>query len=167
VQDILDRAQQYLDLVINKDNAHYKMAARFGDRHRRLGIPVIITTTFVSTAIFTTLTEETAVGWRVATGIVSVAAAVLAALQTFFGFAEQAQRHLGSAIGYSSLRRRFEHFLLKFGLEGADRAQALSALDALTQELDKLEATGPPIDEVVYDEVRERMRREREVGPTD
>jgi hypothetical protein len=167
VKDILDRAQQYLELVINKDNAHYRMAALFGKRHRRLGIPVIITTTFVSTAIFTTLTEETAVGWRVATGIVSVAAAVLAALQTFFGFAEQSQQHLGSAIGYSSLRRRFEHFLLNFDSQGADRAQALSALDTLTQELDKLEATSPPIDEDVYNDVRERLLRQREAGTTD
>jgi pheromone shutdown protein TraB len=81
VQDILQQAQQYLVLVINKDNAHYDMATILGRRHWRLGVPVIITTTVVSTAIFSTLTEETAMGWRIATGLISVAAAVLAALQ--------------------------------------------------------------------------------------
>jgi hypothetical protein len=129
VEDVSRRAEQYLRLVIHEDNAHYEMAALFGERHRRLGIPVIVTTTFVSTAIFTTLSEEPAIGWKVATGIVSVAAAVLAALQTFFGFAEQAQRHLASAVGYSSLRRQVELFLLRYSPDRADRAEALQALD--------------------------------------
>src|SRR4051794_28284543 len=132
------------------------MAALFSSRHRRLGVPVIVTTTFVSTAIFTTLSNEPAIGWRVATGIVSVAAAVLAALQTFFGFAEQAQRHLAAAIGYSSLRRKIELFQLKYDIEPTDRVGALEALDALTQDLDKLEATAPPIDDKVYARVKRR-----------
>ena len=97
LHDIVDQATQYLILVTNKDNAHYEMAAILRRRHWRLGVPVIITTTIVSTAIFTTLTKDTAIGWRVATGLISVVAAVLAALQTFFGFADQAQRHVEAA----------------------------------------------------------------------
>jgi hypothetical protein len=161
VQDILQQAQQYLVLVINKDNAHYDMATILGRRHWRLGVPVIITTTVVSTAIFSTLTEETAMGWRIATGLISVAAAVLAALQTFFGFADQAQRHVETARGYSALRRRIERFLLRYRSEAAGREQALKELEMLTHELDKLEAIGPPIDEKIYTRVRDRMKAER------
>ncbi|MEX5718464.1 SLATT domain-containing protein [Geodermatophilus maliterrae] len=85
--DILLQAIVYYVLAINKDNAHFAMAERLQARHKAFGVPATITSVIVSTAIFTTLQEEAALGWKISTGLLSLVAAVLTALQTFFNYA--------------------------------------------------------------------------------
>lgn len=158
MDDLLAKIHQYRQLAIHKDNAHYDMALKLRKRHTWLGVPVIITTAVVSTAIFTTLEADPAIGWKVVTGLISVAAAVLAGLQTFFNFAEQAQRHQASAIGYSRLRRRLEQFELRLGATDPERSKYLDELAGLSDELDQLEGASLPISTKVYERVRERFR---------
>ena len=92
--DVLQTAEDYRRLAINKDNAHYKMALRYERRHGLLGVPVIITTTVVSTAIFASIQEQAGPDLKIATGLISISSVVLAALQTFFNYSDLAQRHL-------------------------------------------------------------------------
>jgi hypothetical protein len=132
------------------------MALRFQHRHTALGVPVILTATGVSTAIFGTLEAQPAFGWKVATGLVSLAASVLAALQTFFNYSEQAQQHQASAISYSKLRRRFELFELRHNSATASRDPALQELEELIQQLDELEENAPSISEAVYEKTKRR-----------
>jgi hypothetical protein len=54
MDDLLAKIHQYRQLAIHKDNAHYDMALKLRKRHTWLGVPVIISTAVVSTAIFTT-----------------------------------------------------------------------------------------------------------------
>jgi hypothetical protein len=157
MDDLLTKVHQYRQLAIHKDNAHYDMALKLRKRHTWLGVPVIVTTAVVSTAIFATLEAEPAIGWKVVTGLISVAAAVLAGLQTFFNFAEQAQRHQASAIGYSRLRRHLEQFELRLGATDPSRSKHLEELAGLSDELDHLEGASLPISTKVYEGVRERF----------
>jgi hypothetical protein len=82
------------------------------------------------TAIFATLKQDPALGWKVATGAVSLVAVVFAGLQTFLNFSERAQKHVVSATGYSKVRRRLEHFLLLY--EHASDSRRDSALADLS-----------------------------------
>jgi hypothetical protein len=94
--------------------AHYRLADRCRRRNVALGVPVVVLSTVVGTSLFATL-NETSVDSdvRLTIGVVSVAAAVLASLQTFLRFAERAERHVLAADWYSAVRR------------GADEALAL------------------------------------------
>jgi hypothetical protein len=151
-QGIQERAIAYRALAINKDNSHYRMASRYDRRHKLLGVPVIVTTAIVSTAIFTTLETEASGGWRIATGLLSVVAVVLSALQTFFNYAELSQRHQGSARGYSRVRRSIEIFLLRYDPAAAEAA--LADLTQISEQLGQLEAEEPAISARVYARVR-------------
>ena len=91
--------------------AHYRIASKLRLRHRVLGLPVVIFTTAVGTSIFATLSDsESAPGFwpRVVVGTISIGAAVLAGIQTFFGFAQRADQHVLAADWYSSIRRGIE-----------------------------------------------------------
>jgi hypothetical protein len=158
MDDLLEKIRQYRQLAIHKDNAHYDMALKLRKRHTWLGVPVIVTTAVVSTAIFTTLESEPDIEWKVVTGLISVAAAVLAGLQTFFNFAEQAQRHQASAIGYSRLRRRLEQFELRLNATDPERSKHLDELASMSDELDQLEGASLPISPRVYEDVRARFK---------
>ena len=111
MDDVVQKASDYLRYCVNKDNAHYLAAERAVRWHNRLGIPAVVAGTIVSTSIFATLERDPALGWKLATGIVALLAVVLAALQTFLNFSDRAQKHVAAASGYSQERRRLELFL--------------------------------------------------------
>ena len=154
--DVLQTAAAYRLLAIRKDNSHYAMAVRFERKSKVLGVPVVVTTAAVSTAIFGTLETQVTVDWKLATGIVSLAAAVLAALQTFFNYAEQAQQHKASARDYSKVRRGLEIFEIRHSPGETSRDEALHELAGFAQQLDELEAHEPTISNRIYEKIRKR-----------
>jgi hypothetical protein len=92
--DVAEKVSYYKTRAHRKARSHYLAAKYCQRRHTLLGVPVVAGTSIVGTSIFATLTEEPWIVWKIATGVISIAAAVLAALQTFFGFAEQAEKNL-------------------------------------------------------------------------
>jgi hypothetical protein len=90
---------------------HYAIAARLGRLNVRLGIPVVVLTTFVGTSVFATLERHVDLSLRILVGVVSVLAAVLASLQTFLRFAERAEKPRAAAESWSSIRREIAEML--------------------------------------------------------
>ena len=86
--------------------AHYRLANRCRRRNVALGVPVVVCSTIVGTSLFATLNDAQVDSQaRLLIGAVSVAAAVLAALQTFLRFAERAERPAVAADWYTAVRR--------------------------------------------------------------
>ena len=65
--------------------AHYARATRLADFNIWFGVPVVALTTLVATSVFATLQKDVRIELRIAVGIISALAAVLASLQTFLG----------------------------------------------------------------------------------
>ena len=91
-------AQRLLDewhlRITTAQFGHQLQAERTRSWNLVLGIPVVIATTIVGTAAFAAINNNTTSnGWKIAAGVVSIFAAVLAALQTFFGFGDRSERH--------------------------------------------------------------------------
>jgi ABC-type uncharacterized transport system fused permease/ATPase subunit len=154
VEDIIEQANAYLMLVINKDNAHYRMAQRYARFHKLLGVPAVMVSAIVSTAVFSTLQSSTATALTVLTGTLALLAAVLTALQTFFNYSDLATQHRSTAQKYSDLRRRIEQFRLRQHDASTNRTAALDELGDLSLQLSDIEASEPQILPRVYDAVR-------------
>jgi hypothetical protein len=86
VQDILDQANRYRVRAHRKARSHYLAGKMSQAKNIRLGVPVMVTTTIVGTTIFATLSKTPDIRWQITTGLLSIAAAVLASLQTFFRY---------------------------------------------------------------------------------
>lgn len=115
-----------------------------------LGIPVTVLTTAVGTALFSSL-DSMSRTWQVAAGLVSMFAAVLAALQTFLNYPELAEKHRRAGSEFGELRRSVESVL----------AVPPSDADAMTQRLSELreswrsvDEAAPPIPPRIYDRQR-------------
>lgn len=150
VKNVLETVEDYRVNVINRENAHYELALRLKRKERILGVPVVVLAAAVGTAIFATLQKDSAEFWRIITGLVSFLAAVLAALQTFFNYGSNAQRHETAAIGYARLRRHMDQFLLKYQDGTASRQEELAGMDGLVQQMDHLEEVAPRIPNSVW-----------------
>jgi hypothetical protein len=111
-----------------------------------LGIPVVIVSAVVSTSIFASINGSPGNGWKIGAGLVSLAAAALSALQTFFKFPETGERHRLAAARYGHVRREAEVFSLHYsGGDSAQRDTALTELETIANKLGELDEVSPAI----------------------
>ncbi len=129
-------------------HAHYFLAARLKRRNLFLGIPVVVTSAVVGTSLFATLADSSSdaapPGLRFGIGMLSVIAAVLAAIQTFLRFAERSERHVQAGDWYSAIKRQIDQ-LEAFAPDG--RGDPRDVLDGIRKELNKAGQTYPAIGE--------------------
>lgn len=126
---------------------HYACGNHFSRMNYWLGIPTILLTTVVGTAIFATLESQAIGGLRIVIGLISILASVLAALHTFLGFSERAEKHRLTAAGYAAVRRQLE-FLKTFPVE--DQKELSQGLESIKQEIDNLAKSAPEVPERIW-----------------
>ncbi len=167
MKDIIEKAEQYkIDATYNS-RAHYKAVDLASRRNTIIGVPVVITTSIVATSIFATLNSNPDIKWKLTTGVVSIAAVVLSALQTFFKFSARAEKHRANGVNYSSLRRQIEHFILKYNDVSNDkREQSLVDLEVISQRLSQLAADSIPIPPKAYKLAVKEIKSEAGKIPT-
>jgi hypothetical protein len=125
--------------------AHYRRATRLKRANIFLGLPVTTLTAVVGTSLFATLNEQQLpAALRITIGTISVAAAVLSAIQTFFGFAQRADKHVLAADWYAALRRKIEELR---AMPPKARGDARKVLDDIRREMNTVSSTFPQIGE--------------------
>lgn len=165
MEDILEQAEGYQRHALHMGYGHYTAGRQATRKHVVLGLPVVVLTAIVGTSIFATLSDNPAVPWKIITGLVSLSATVLAALQTFFGFSEHAEKHKLAGARYGALRRDIELFALKYrNADQSHRDQALAELEALTKRLSQLAGDSPDLPDELYDQAVRRFREKSETA---
>jgi len=89
-------------------HGHYDAAVQVDRRHYTLGVPVVILTVAVGTSVFAALGKNPNSFLQILVGLASLGAAVLAALQTFFKYAERAEKHRRAGAFFGSLLKEIE-----------------------------------------------------------
>ena len=118
-----------------------------------LGIPSLVVSTIVGTSVFSALSsKEVPALW---VGFLSIAAAVLAALQTFMDFGGRSDKHRSAGVKYKAAIRLIEQNMVKL-----KQSAELSTdeIDAMRTLLDSLEDAAPVIMPKVYDQVERRYQ---------
>jgi hypothetical protein len=155
VRELLDR---------NRLRAHRMARAQFlaGKRaesmHNLLGIPVVVLTAVVGTTIFSSLGSSPNRALVIAAGLISLLAAVLAALQTFLGFAQRAEKHRASGVAYSELKRDLDLLATQLTLVAPTAAEALAELKPLLARYAAVDKESADVADAHYD----RARREQD-----
>lgn len=90
---------------------NFNASTYYGKIGKRFGIPVVIITSVVSSAIFATLGESQHREIQIVAGFVSILATVLSSLQTFLGYSELSSSHKEAAVGYGELRTEIQILL--------------------------------------------------------
>lgn len=136
--------------------AHSMAAAENTRLHRFLGIPVVITTTVVGTTVFAGLGEVPHIAVSIVTGLLSVAAAILASLQTFLSYSASAERHKVASVTYGMLRREIEQFL-----EDRDESKEVlkEFMESFRNRWDQLDQESPPLLEATHDRAFAELKR--------
>lgn len=134
------------------------MAARVNSTRRiRLGVPALVLSTLVGTSVFGSLMAKPATSLVIATGIASVSAAVLSALQTFFSFDENALKHRTSAAEYAGVKRNLDLLLLELDTSPRDTATTIENLTAIVNQFNSIEKEAPSVPDAFYDNARKEQ----------
>jgi len=132
--------QDWHKRVYAAQSAHYASADRFRALNYILGVPAIIFSSVVGTAIFAGLLKSSPQAPLVAS--ISLLAAVLAGLQTFLRFPERAAAHARAGDWYSAIRRDIEEIM---HLPANCRGKAKDCLDNLRKEMNRASQDAPEL----------------------
>src|ERR1700733_11797 len=144
-------------------NAHYDMAERAKIRHKKLGIPVTALTAIAGTSIFAGLSSTKKLWLQITAGLLSLLAAVLAALHTFLNFSEDSAQHKSAAVEFGSGAASIRCFLFFFLALGDASTQpprelAIKQFVEIGDALQGISAHAPTIPDSVYDAAHPRSR---------
>ncbi len=95
--------QTWLERLMVRRDGHMENVKKFGRRNKQFGIPTIVVSAIVGSAVFATLGESDMVGLQIAAGILSLSGAALSSLQTFLGYDSLSEKNHAAAAGYSRL----------------------------------------------------------------
>ena len=131
--------------------ANYDSANRFAKRNYFLGVPTVFLSAIVATGIFAALGHEVELFIQIIVGLVSVLAAVLAALQTFLKLDELAAKHRSVAAEYGSVKRRLDQEIAK--LEAGEEVSQ-QTVNNIRERMDTLSREGPVVPRDVWEKAR-------------
>jgi hypothetical protein len=139
--------------------AHIKSAARADGLNKALGVPATVLAAVVGTAVFVSLAKEAGATSKIFVGLLSVAAAVLASLQTHLHFSENAELHRKAAGRYGVVRRELETLLATYTDSNPCDCDVLEPISLKWAEL---EASAPSLSQRLYARLEKQIRRDME-----
>ncbi len=127
-------------------HGHYRAAIRYSRLNYWFGFPTVVLATAVGTSVFAALQAKPEFWWQITVGLMSIAAAILSALQSFLGYNDKAEKHRVAGSRYNAVGRELEFWL---SLPQED----LEKLGAIRGRIDSLAQESPHIPESVHREM--------------
>lgn len=158
-EPVLALLRDWQERAAVSQDAHYVRSTRLSRYNLLFGIPVVVFATIVGTSVFATLQENVVAGWRIAVGIVSVLAAVMASLQTFLRFQERAEKHRAAAELWAAIRREIDQMLALHPEYLAERSDPKAYLDQLRGRMGEVSAQSPEIGDKDWSAAQARFSR--------
>lgn len=135
---------------------HYEYGSLLERRHLYFGIPAIVLSTIVGTAVFSSWESSAQDGlWRVIFGMLSMLSASITALQTFLNLSDRASKHKLAGATYGAIRRELE--LLKT-VPPQTEDQMREYLQKIKQKMDDLAENAPGIPSSFKQKIDERLK---------
>lgn len=132
---------------------HDEAARRYAMAQLALGVPALIVSTVVGTSVFAALSSSAVPPFWV--GVLSMLAAVLAALQTFMDFGGRSDKHRHAAVRYKAAIRLLEEAIVR---QEAGTAPDQDQLAAVRTMLDDLEEAAPVVMPHIYRWIEKKYR---------
>ncbi len=155
MEAILKKFQEQRHIYQVIARAHHLAASAYNRYNNYLGVPVVILTAIISTAIFATLENNPDLIYKIAAGLISLLATVLSALQTFLGFNQKAEAHKNAGIKYSAIKRRFDALHLQYSISTQlPEDAAMQELSVVLEEINTLAEEMPSIPDRFYNRAK-------------
>lgn len=137
---------QWLIRAADRERVNFTAANIYKTWHLVIGLPILALTTIAASSSFSSW-EKLPGRYSIAISCFKILVPVLAALQTFLGLSELAERHRRMATKYGALKRQLEQRLTQLPLEPAELEKLMSTIRT---EIDAIEDDEPQIPRFVW-----------------
>jgi hypothetical protein len=134
--------------------AHRFAAKELSKIHLLLGLSAVIIATTTGTAIFASFEKGLPDYGRILTGVLSLTAALLSALQTFLRLDERSGKHQRADASYSAIRQKIEQYQAIQHISSDGQKNIQDFLDSLREEMDALAKDSPIVPERYWKKAR-------------
>jgi hypothetical protein len=149
--DISAKIIEYRNRASVTRRSHYYASSAADKKNSLLGIPVVVITALVGTSIFGTLQTDPNVYIKIIAGLMSITAAVLAALQTYLGYNEKATKHKEAGAKYAAIWRCLDLLDTELRTRGDQFAtSAIEELKKIVAKLDEIGKESPSVPDHAY-----------------
>jgi len=132
---------------------HDEAARKYAKGQFAMGIPSLILSTVVGTSVFSAMSsKEAPMLW---VGLLSILAAVLAALQTFMDFGGRSDKHRNAAVKYKSAIRLLEESIVQ---QKQGTVLTKDEIATIRTTLDSLEETAPVVMPMIYNSIEKKYQ---------
>ncbi len=138
-------------------HSHHEAGKRLKRFNYLLAVPIVVITTALGTAALATITTKVNDAGKLTFGVLSLIAAVLAALQTHLAWAERSERHKTLGAKYGDIRRDIEEIL---ALPVNERGAQKKVMDKIRTDLDGISGEGDVVPRRVFEKTRRRLAQE-------
>ena len=121
---------------------HYVLSAKVRLLNYILGVPTIVIAMLIASYIFLSLNQELGLWIKMLFGLLALLTAILASLQTFLKYSEQAENHRNASARYQALFNAIDQLL---AIPPKDEAALGEWCDKLRERWDELNLEAPNI----------------------
>lgn len=134
-------------------HSQYQTGKKLLNRNRNIGLAILVINVIVGSAIFLSIKTDLGDIGKLIAGILTLAAALLAALQTFLKFGEQAEKHQSAGFNAGALRRKTEQILSK----GPNYNITNEEIEMIRKEFDTLSKNSPIVPDNIWVETEKKL----------
>jgi hypothetical protein len=160
--DVLALLDRYRLRAHRMARAQYLAGKRAGTFRAWLGVPAVVAGAVVGSSIIASISIRPGPLLVLGAGVAALLTAGLTALQTFFGYAERAEKHRTAGATYTSFYRRLDLLALRFRAATPTPVDALRELTDLVEELDRFQSDALDVPDRFYDRSRREQERDTE-----
>jgi len=135
IEDLMD---EWLRRVRRSEAIHRDAARYYNGINNRLGVGLVGLSTLIGAFVLATLESEVSYWVRVVLVLISLAAALMAVLQTLLRFPERAERHRVAGLAFGEIRRSIEGTRVKMrkghALEDSQLESFRTAMDQASRQ---------------------------------
>ena len=159
MEDIFYTVNAYRERYEIIGRAHYIAWDNAARKNKWIGIPVVITSTIVGTAIFSTIKESPNTAWKITAGLLLLFAAVLSTLQTILKYSELAEKHKSAGTKYHDIRRDLDYFVLKYSsMSEPNREKVIEEFESIKKKISELAEASPSIPDKFYNQATDEIK---------
>lgn len=119
-----------------------------------IGIPATVLSAVVATSVFATLQTQAASWAKITVGLLSVIAALLAALQTFLRLGERSSKHRTIAAEYGGIKREIDLLLVNIK---SNQPISDTDVELIRKRMDSLSKDAPEMPEHLWQAVHSKV----------
>ena len=153
-EDLEEFLTNWVDSIRTGQKVHYRNARVLKTCHIWLGSAVVVLSSIAGASIFSTLEDNPSFPWRVAAGVISLTAGVLAALQGFLNLSKKSDEHLQIAKSLTTLKREIEA-----AIQVKTTAELVEYVDTAREQWKESILNAPIVGERVFQQMKDEEER--------